>query len=453
MSELTVVRGFFAVELAALFILGLAIRSQTTPVEVYLQVGLLATVGTFATYMALVGGTALQRQRGRLPAMIRYTVAVWVPTVLVAAYGMFLSVQGGWNTELGMALAVRYTPILLLPAFVYTLRFERQWRLGVYFFVGLGVASALVDLSTLDLLDTHLTRLVSGDFFGVYHEYALVLTLLILVIGVTDGWLRAALIVGLPPLLWRTLLSLSRGPMFLAAVACVYGFAVATRFQLGKLVKRLAVVGVMTAVLWVPVRDVTSTRVADAYEVAFLNRTRFLGWAVDYRLSELRSALHYGGLTGEGWGSSEDFSRALNFTTSSEAVATKSYVHNLFGFFWWKLGVLGGALVGFLLYYLVREIRESARRGDRTGLVIGGNMALWFMHAMVNMNFARPELNLMVCASLAYFVARRQWGDHFFEGTPWIVSSRKHERKAGEGNPGTSTSDPRSLNDPAPAGG
>ena len=89
-------------------------------------------------------------------------------------------------------------------------------------------------------------------------------------------------------------------------------------------------------------------------------------------------------------------------------------MHNLFGYAWWKLGVVGGGLVIGLAVFLVRHIRLSLRMGDRLGVLVGGVLTMWLLHGMVNMDFTRSEVNLLVAASIAYFLARTLWAGTFF---------------------------------------
>ena len=50
-------RSLFALLLAALFVVGGLVRSQTTVMEVYLQAFVVATLVLFAVYIGLVGGS------------------------------------------------------------------------------------------------------------------------------------------------------------------------------------------------------------------------------------------------------------------------------------------------------------------------------------------------------------------------------------------------------------
>ena len=411
-------RSLFALLLAALFVVGGLVRSQTTVMEVYLQAFLVATLVLFAVYIGLVGGSHVRSAAQTMPRIVKFTVIVWAVAAGVVAYGMLLSLGGGWDNRTAIALASRNTPFALLPVFALTLRREREWHVAMWLFVGIGVVSALVDLSSVDAFDTRLTRLVSGEFHNVYHQYALIVAVLAVLLLPSSGAVRTGLLLVLPFLLWRTMLSLSRGPVVIAALAFLYAVVFSTQPRAGPLVKRGFIAVAVILLAWTPLQSLTRTRLADAYEVAFLARASYTDWAVSYRVAELRSALAYGGVMGEGWGASGDFSAALNYTNSAQAITTKSYVHNLFGFAWWKLGVVGGALVLSLIVYTVRSIKLSVDLGDRTGIIVGGVLVMWLLHGMFNMDFARSEVNLLVTAAIAYFVSRSFWGQAFFEREP-----------------------------------
>lgn len=411
-------RSLFALLLATLFVVGGLVRSQTTVMEVYLQAFVIATLVLFALYIGLVSGSHVRSATQTMPRIVKFTGIVWAVTAGVVAYGMLLSLEGGWDNRTAIALASRNTPLALLPVFAFTLRREREWRVAMWFFVGIGVVSALVDLSSVDAFDTRLTRLVSGEFHNVYHHYALIVAVLAVLLLPGSGTVRTGLLLVLPFLLWRTMLSLSRGPVVIAALAFLYAVVFSTPPRAGPLLKRGFIAVALILLAWTPLQSLTQTRLADAYEVAFLNRASYAEWAVSYRLAELRSALAYGGVMGEGWGASGDFSAALNYTNSAQAVTTKSYVHNLFGFAWWKLGVIGGALVISLVVYTVRNIKLSVDLGDRTGVIVGGILLMWLLHGMFNMDFARTEVNLLVAATISYFVSRSFWGEAFFEREP-----------------------------------
>ena len=369
-------RSLFALLLAALFVVGGLVRSQTTVMEVYLQAFVVATLVLFAVYIGLVGGSHARSAAQTMPRIVKFTITVWAVAAGVVAYGMLLSLEGGWDNRTAIALASRNTPFALLPVFALTLRREREWHVAMWFFVGIGVVSALVDLSSVDAFDTRLTRLVSGEFHNVYHQYALIVAVLAVLLLPSSGAVRTGLLLVLPFLLWRTMLSLSRGPVVIAALAFLYAVVFSTQPRAGPLVKRGFIAVAVILLAWTPLQSLTQTRLADAYEVAFLTRASYTDWAVSYRVAELRSALAYGGVMGEGWGASGDFSAALNYTNSAQAITTKSYVHNLFGFAWWKLGVVGGALVLSLIVYTVRSIKLSVDLGDRTGIIIGGVLVM-----------------------------------------------------------------------------
>ena len=408
-------RSLFALLLAALFVVGGLVRSQTTVMEVYLQAFVVATLVLFAVYIGLVGGSHARSAAQTMPRIVKFTITVWAVAAGVVAYGMLLSLEGGWDNRTAIALASRNTPFALLPVFALTLRREREWHVAMWFFVGIGVVSALVDLSSVDAFDTRLTRLVSGEFHNVYHQYALIVAVLAVLLLPSSGAVRTGLLLVFPFLLWRTMLSLSRGPVVIAALAFLYAVVFSTQPRAGPLVKRGFIAVAVILLAWTPLQSLTQTRLADAYEVAFLTRASYTDWAVSYRVAELRSALAYGGVMGEGWGASGDFSAALNYTNSAQAITTKSYVHNLFGFAWWKLGVVGGALVLSLIVYTVRSIKLSVDLGDRTGIIIGGVLVMWLLHGMFNMDFARSEVNLLVTGAIAYFASRSFWGEAFFE--------------------------------------
>ena len=171
-------RSLFALLLATLFVVGGLVRSQTTVMEVYLQAFVVGTLVLFAVYIGLVSGSHVRDAARTMPRIVRFTCVVWAVAAGVVAYGMLLSLEGGWDNRTAIALASRNTPLALLPVFAFTLRREREWHVAMCFFVGIGVVSALVDLSSVDAFDTRLTRLVSGEFHNVYHQYALIVAVL-----------------------------------------------------------------------------------------------------------------------------------------------------------------------------------------------------------------------------------------------------------------------------------
>lgn len=400
--------------------------------------GLIRSAGSDLRFFAdaLVAGAALMmvgipligasvehgtnRLHGRLLVMWVRTLLV---TTLLYCYGFAVQSWNSGDMVTGLKIAFRLLPFALFPLYVYAFASLRSWRRLLVLMVVVSVAVAILDLVTGAFPSTHggIERLMSLRFHNELYYYGTCAALLMLVIGRFSPRQRAMLLAAIPVLLLRTAMAISRGETIGLLFVCIYAMVIVFLRQ-GKREQRksLRTVVVLGAVLAVGmIIGASKTNDLGRYVVILQQRAHVVDRSIEYRKVESLEALQYGGLAGAGWGTREVFEAPLRYTNSSKTFGKKSYVHNLFAFAVFKLGLLGGLVVLSLAVLVWRAWWAAWRIRCWEALVIVGLFLPWFANAMVNLVFMQPGVNAWMSFWIAVMVSTAWQGKRRAQPVYW----------------------------------
>ncbi len=401
-----------------LVFLGLAIRTiDSSFIRPYQVLVVLGFVLAFYCLFILNRAGSINSWQPPLAAIQKSSLKVWYFFFSIIVYGVALSIFSGSSGYREPILwALRLLPITLFPILAYAVQDEKEWKALLLLMVAAGTLSALIDilslpfsfLSTIQSLDA--MRIMSGEYASIDYFYAqLLIILLIFIYGLkVYEWLF--LLLCLPLLLWRTFISISRGEIMISIIIICYS-AVIFLFFIGKDKKSLwtrffrsQVLGslvLLVFLLWGAYSYFEVGPIVDKYIDAYRFRNAYLDVSAGNRIIEMKKSFQYGGLFGAGLAAEGDF------TSVGSPVGHRTYIHNMFGFFIWKYGVLiGGGLMLTLLVYLYRNFVLNIRLHDRTGFVLSGIFLAWIIHSSVNMYYLYTNLNVWVAIWLGYFYQR-----------------------------------------------
>ena len=298
--------------------------------------------------------------------------------------------------------------ILLTPFSAFIFQNKNQWLKLLFFQSVIGFISAFIDLLNIYNQTMHFSiekRFHSENFYNISFIYSFCIILLLIFL------LRLNLIYKFILLLFsfflslRIIFSISRGFLLLIIVVLIYVFILKLILNI-KILKYKYFFYSWTKVLILSIILILFLKLNffHKYFLLYKNRISFLEDSIKYRIKEIKSAIYYGGILGEGWGAKREFYEALRFTKNPKALIYKGYVHNLIGFLYWKIGIVGLIIFFLFCFFIKKQCLINFKNKDILGHIFWCLVFCWFVHSMFNMVFSRIDINICVLLVRIFFI-------------------------------------------------
>ncbi|MDL1957444.1 MAG: hypothetical protein LWW95_10460 [Candidatus Desulfofervidus auxilii] len=326
-------------------------------------------------------------------------------------YGLLISSIYGWEMYDTFSKAFYLVPLILLTPFsAFIFQNKNQWLKLLFFQSIIGFVSAFIDLLNIYNQTIHFSiekRFHSENFYNISFIYSFLMVLLLFFL------LRLNLIYKFILLLFslflnlRIIFSISRGFLLLIIIVLIYVFILKLNSNT-KILKCKSFFYSWIKVLTLSIIFILLLKLNFIYKYFLLykNRMYFFKDSIEYRIEEIKSAIYYGNFLGEGWGAKRDFYEALQFTHNPEALIYKGYVHNLVGFLYWKIGIVGLIILFLFCFFIKKQCLINFKNKDILGHIFWCLIFCWFVHSMFNMVFSRIDINIWCASWLGYFFYR-----------------------------------------------
>lgn len=322
---------------------------------------------------------------------------VWLS---VFAYSLLVSLMGGFGIKEGIGLYVRFFPLLLIPIIALHIHSKFRYYVLIIAVVIEGTLGALVDLKFTG--NTHeIVRLMNEDYISVDYFYSLLTCLYIIIFSNHSFLWKLMAIVPVFIIFPRLVMAVSRGEIALLFAFLALAFVINLRkyIDFKRLVSLLAAIFVLSAFA---LKFVDKEALMPYFKL-LSKRSEHTESSMNYRVAELKAALSYGGIIGDGISSKRDFSAALQYTSSARAIGVKAYVHEFIGFFLWKFGwLVGGLFLVILMYWVFSAYRSIPIVDDDLFNLSFLILIIFLAHSMVNLYFLRVEAYTIVLPFFSY---------------------------------------------------
>ncbi len=330
----------------------------------------------------------------------------WSVLFAIHLYGLLLTVAVSGATREALVYMGRWIPLYLIPIIplIFTQRNDWVFILKALVLVGLFQAVYTEYFVLSGGLASY--RAVVEEFIDVVYFYASVAVVATVFIVPMRKLFRLALIVILVIFLFRMGLEVSRTQFggFLLAVGWALLFKVCHDWGWRKRIAwfaTLMVVGVVGILMFQAFLIGTGE---EPYIERLFRRFDATGGSITYRWTELSYGWAYGGVFGDGWGTSRDFGAAVVYTKASKALYVKPYIHNILAYFGWKLGVVGVILAIAVFVFVMICIAVSFRAADRLGTVVSCCLIVWLFHSSWGLVYLRFDMSIWFAVLICYFL-------------------------------------------------
>lgn len=352
---------------------------------------------------------------------------VWVFALLTLGYTLLLAFVYNYSLYDWVTDFWGFIPLLLSFSFACHFRERRQWLQIFTLLILLGVASSVRDLvvysSSSEVVMSG--RLVSLQMANVDFFVAANICIGFLIFYENKTLFRLSLF-SLPILLFRTALTGNRSMVILLSLGVLIMLVrrlVARKEQRSGAPRKSRNLGVSLAALILVATTVllmggnALQRAVDVYSTRF----ELMDTGVYFRLIEANVVWNEfrAHPLGAGFGSSAYFPGTQVFT--ADAMPDKSWVHNLFLYCMWKLGIFGIIVFVLLTVRLAKVFKWTWKRDDGLPFLACLLVIQYAAYAMVETYYRRHDYNMiigLVCGFLIYnwnsqtlTISKVKWGD------------------------------------------
>lgn len=387
--------------LIALMIVAGTVR-DATGTHLYIAAGFVLVAFLMGAFYVFVSAAPQLSARPKDTAGIP---RVWAFGAAIIVYGLVMTVIRGYRMKDAAPLVFYFLPYLLFPLFALAFRSRRSWIGLLYWQIALACVVAVEAMAGLQAVGGSPERLMSEQFHNLMYFYGLIAGFLAIVLQLARGRTAAILAAAVALLLARMVLSGSRGEVAIFAAVVVFGLIMnvwisGTRSHrpIWVAAGTLAIGGAMLS--FAP----SLLNKAEIYGALLAHRTQVVGMSEEYRITEMRDAVSYAQVSGAGFGAVGEFGNAIAYTTSSEARARKSYVHELPALLYWKLGIVGLLMYLWLLAMMFKLARDMMRLKDPLLAVWLGLLAAWTVQSLVTMVFTRIDVAVVWASWMGGYV-------------------------------------------------
>lgn len=328
---------------------------------------------------------------------------------LILFYPLLLSYFYGHDMYLSLSAPVKYLPLLFCLVFAVAFRGQQEWYNFFIFLQILSGISAGYDIFNYYRLAQVEYILRYADAGTVQRDFVFGLLLFLMFVIFFDLPKRTywCLFAAAALCTWRTVLLGSRGPIVIVALVVSYSLLVMLKyFGLKSASKRIAGVTVFTVLLSIAMTNLLGSSL-DNYLGLFQKRFTHTEDSAIYRLIEINEVWsNHLSLMGAGWGSRGDFWQATTYTFGEGGAFEKSFIHNLYLYLIWKIGLVGLILIIGCFVFGFREWQRVAKQKDKFGFIVFGLLLAWVTWSSVNMIWANASLNLLVSSWIGYLLSR-----------------------------------------------
>jgi len=357
----------------------------------------------FATLMFVHGIFGLTTRSSYAIRIVKANVKVLGVGLFLVVYGVLLAAYHGHDVRYWYLDVYRFIPILACFPAAAWIRTERQWKVLLGGVVVLGLAASLRDLATMGASGI-VIRLAFTELANIDYLVGLVLCLGVMICERARA-LRVLTALAIIPLLARTFFAVNRIALAALAICMLLLYAKAAKMR------RVGSAVVISSLLAVSV-GLGSRYLAGGVIESYWNL-----WTLRIGRSDVGLLLRGAEANtvfeivkkkplGDGFGSVGYFG-VFHALAPKSALTEKAYVHNLFLFMLWKLGIVGVVLCGLLLTALVRLVKWAWDCEDPLVWVVTVSLVSLFVYSLGETLFMRHDFNLLGGILLGYTIYRR----------------------------------------------